>query len=133
MVDEKKPEGDSEQKNLLDVNVALVLAENTELKGLLQAEKDVNVDLTKKLKQALDLIEEDTKSRLIAEIKPKTTVPGEFLSKMPVEKLTEMKKVLDASVAPVFKSGTPMGDTKKKPTLDGMFEEYAMKTWGKNQ
>ena len=131
MVEEKKPEVDKKD-TLLDVNVALVLAENTELKGLLQAEKDMNVELTKKLKQAVDLIEEDTKSRLIADIKPRTTIPGEYLSKMSVDKLSEMQKVLQASIAPTFMSGTPVGDTKKKASLDGIFEGYAKTTWRKS-
>jgi len=134
MVDEKpkeeKPTGDK-QETLLDANVALVLAENKSLKETV-VEKDALIeDLTKKLKQATDLIEEDTKSRIIADIKPKTTLPGEYLSKMSVEKLREMQKTLDQAVAPVFKSGTPMGDTKKKATLDGMFEGFAKSTWRK--
>lgn len=132
MVDEKKPEVDKKD-TLLDINVALVLAENTGLKEVITEKDSLIEELTKKLKQATDLIEEDTKSRLIADIKPKTTVPSAFLGTMTVEKLSEMQKVLNASIAPVFKSGTPMGDTKKKPTLDGIFEEYASKTWRKVQ
>lgn len=131
MVDEKKPEVDKKD-TLLDVNVALVLAENAGLKETSEAKDDMIEDLTKRLKQAMDIIEEDTKSKLITDIKPRTTIPGQYLSMMTVEKLVEMQQVLHASVAPVFKSGTPMGDTKKKATLDNMFEDYAKATWRKN-
>jgi hypothetical protein len=130
MVEEKKLE--DKKDTLLDVNVSLVLAENQMLKDALDAEKALSGELTTKLKQAMDLIEDDTKSRLIADIKPRTNVPVEILGVMTIEKLTETKKVLDSSKLPIFKSTTPMAESKKKPSLDGMFEDYAKATWRKN-
>ena len=138
MVDEKKteeskPEGDKKD-TLIDVNVALVLAENDMLKKTVEAKDTLIQNLTKQLQQATDLIEKDTKSRLIADIKPKTAMPGEYLSKMSVDKLTEMKKYPDTAVPPVFKSSAPLVVDKKDPKakLDSKFDEFAKATWRKN-
>ncbi len=131
MAENDKPKEGEKKETLLDVNVALVLAENTQLKAAVTARDAQIEELAKKLGQATDLIEQDTKSRLIAELKPKTSIPGEFLTKMSVEKLNEMNDTLSKAVLPAFKSGAPVYDEKKKPSLDGMFEDYA-KTWRKS-
>jgi len=115
----------------IDVNVSLVLAENSMLKGQLE-EKDALIgDLTKKLQQATDLIEEDTKSRIIADIKNKTTVPDKYLANKTTDELIKMKEVLDTAVVPAFKSGTPVIDKKSPRTeLDNLFNEFS-KVWRK--
>lgn len=119
--DEKPP---AEEKNaLIEANVALVLAENKALKDEVVKKDALVADLTKRLSQATDLIENDSKARLISEIAPKTTTPKEILSKMSVEELKTTKSVLDRAVAPAFKSGTPIVDDKK-PSLDGIFDSY---------
>ena len=121
-------------ESIVDVNVALVLAENKRLIDL-NAEKDaLIVDLSKKLSQATDLIEEDSKSRLIADIKPMTTLPSEYLGKMSIDDLGKMKKTLQSAAVPAFKAGTPMADNKYNPKkeLDNMFDNFASSTWRKS-
>ncbi len=126
----------SEKKDetIVDVNVALVLAENDGLKRQ-GAAKDVLIEeLTKKLSQATDLIENDSRSRLIADIKPMTTLPPEYLGKMSIDDLTKMKKTLENAAVPAFKAGTPMVDSIKNPkkALDNMFDDFAKATWRKS-
>lgn len=126
-------EAKNETKNLVDVNVALVLAENDNLKGLL-AQKDALIeDLTKRLDQATDLIENDSRSRLIADIKPMTTLPSDYLGKMSIDDLSKMKKTLENAAIPAFKAGTPMADNRYNPKkeLDSMFDNFAKQTWRK--
>lgn len=130
--EEKKPEN-KEKNDLIDLNVALVLAENNELKKVV-AEKDVLiVDLTKKLQQATDIIEEDTKSRLIIDIRDKTTVPDKYLQNKSVEELSKMKEVLENAAIPAFKSGAPvyMKQDNAAEKLNRVFDEFANKTWRK--
>jgi len=125
---EEKPETKSD---LINTNVALILAENKLLKDALDASKILVEDLTKKLKQATDFIEEDSKSRLITEIVPMTNVPESILALQTVEELEKVKKVLDHAKAPTFVSGTPIVSSDKSPEakLNSMFDEYASKTW----
>ena len=120
-------------ESIVDVNVALVLAENKRLNDLV-AEKDSLIeDLTKRLSQATDLIENDSKSRLIADIKPMTTLPSEYLGKMSIDDLGKMKKTLQNAAVPAFKAGTPMADKyNPKKVLDGMFDDFAKTTWRKS-
>lgn len=120
-------------ESIVDVNVALVLAENKRLIDL-NAEKDGLIEeLSKKLTQATDLIEEDSKSRLIADVKPMTTLPSEYLSKMTIDDLGKMKKTLQNAAVPAFKAGTPMADNRYNPKkeLDSMFDNFAKQTWRK--
>jgi hypothetical protein len=120
-----------DQTKLIDVNVALTLAENTLLKGTV-AEKDAQIeDLSKKLTQALDLIAEQTKSKLLAEIKGKTTIPSQLLSLKSVDELSKMKEILDTASVPAFKAGTPLS-TKEMPRmkLDSMFGDFMKKIGG---
>lgn len=122
---ETKEQKTDEKTDLVNVNVALVLAENEDLKRQLDAQKGLVVELTKKLSQATDLIEQDSKARLIADIAPKTNMHPELLSKMDVEKLTQFKKTLDTAVLPAFKSTAPLPSAKdRKPTLDNVFSDY---------
>lgn len=119
--------------DLIDLNVALVLAENNSLKALV-AEKDEHIaDLSRKLQQATDIIEEDTKSRIITEIREKTVVPSKFLQGKSLEDLTKMKEVLDTAVVPAFHSSTPLVSRKESEAakLEKVFDEFAAKTWRK--
>lgn len=132
MSEEKKIETQEEKQSTIDINVSLVLAENSMLKGVVEEKEALIGDLTKKLQQATDLIEQDTKSRIIAEIQNKTTVPTMNLANKSVEDLNQMKKVLDTAIIPAFKSGTPMVDKKNpKLELDNLFNEFS-KVWRKN-
>jgi hypothetical protein len=133
-VEQKKEDIKEEKHDLIDLNVALMLAENSSLKTLI-AEKDaLNADLTKKLQQATDIIEEDTKSRLIIDIRDKTVVPDKYLKGKSVEELTKMKEVLDNAAIPAFRSGAPVYDKKDDPgtKLGKVFDDFASKTWRKS-
>ena len=127
-------EAKNETKNLVDVNVALVLAENKRLTDLVTEKDNLIEDLTKRLDQATDLIEEDSKSRLIADIKPMTTLPSEYLGKLTIDELGKMKKTLQNAAVPAFKAGTPMADNKYNPKkeLDSIFDKFAASTWRKS-
>ena len=121
-------------ESIVDVNVALVLAENKRLIDLVSEKDSLIEDLTKRLSQATDLIENDSKSRLIADIKPMTTLPSEYLGKMSIDDLGKMKKTLQSAAVPAFKAGTPMADNKYNPKkeLDSMFDKFAASTWRKS-
>ena len=121
-------------ETIVDVNVALVLAENKRLIDLVSEKDSLIEDLTKRLSQATDLIENDSKSRLIADIKPMTTLPSEYLGKMSIDDLGKMKRTLQSAAVPAFKAGTPMADNKYNPKkeLDSMFDKFAASTWRKS-
>jgi hypothetical protein len=121
-------------ESIVDVNVALVLAENKRLIDLVSEKDSLIEDLTKRLSQATDLIENDSKSRLIADIKPMTTLPSEYLGKMSIDDLGKMKRTLQSAAVPAFKAGTPMADNKYNPKkeLDNMFDNFASSTWRKS-
>ena len=120
---------DDEKSDLINTNVALLKAENKMLLTTL-AEKNTIIDeLTKKLDQATDLIEDDTKAALIADIAPKTAVPQSILALKTVEDLSAMKKVLDNAKVPAFRSGTPIVSVDRSPEarLASMFEDTMAK------
>ena len=121
-------------ESIVDVNVALVLAENKRLIDLVSEKDSLIEDLTKRLSQATDLIENDSKSRLIADIKPMTTLPSEYLGKMSIDDLGKMKRTLQSAAVPAFKAGTPMADNRYNPKkeLDNMFDTFAASTWRKS-
>ncbi len=131
MTEDKKDEiEETEDKNdIIDVNVALVMAENKMYKTQLAERDALIVELTKKLGQATDLIENDSRAALVAEISPKTDVPASVLALMSVEDLGTMKKVLDNAKIPAFKSGTPIVSANKSPEmkLATMFDDFMEK------
>jgi len=123
----------TELKNTIDINVSMVLAENQMLKDAMGEKDNMITELTKKLEQATDLIEQDTKARLIADIKGKTVVPDRYLIGKSVEELDKMKEILDTAVVPAFKSGTPVYNKEDpKVKLDNVFSDFAANTWRKN-
>lgn len=134
MSEVKKEEVKTEAKSTIDINVSMVLAENQMLKDVVVEKDAIIVELTKKLDQATDLIEQDTKARLIADIKGKTVVPDRYLVGKSVEELDKMKEILDTAVVPAFKSGTPVYNKEDpKVKLDSVFSDFALNTWRKNQ
>ena len=117
------------KNDIIDVNVALVMAENKMYVKLLAERDALIVELTKKLGQATDLIEKDSIAALVAEISPKTDVPVSVLALMSVEDLGTMKKVLDNAKIPAFRAGTPIMSTNKSPEmkLATMFDDFMEK------
>lgn len=133
MSEEKNKEVESEKINTIDVNVSLVLAENQMMKDAMVEKDAVITDLSKRLQQAMDLIDEDTKGRLIKDIKDKTIVPDKYLMNKSVEELTKMKEILDTATVRAFKSGTPVYNKEDpKAKLDSIFSEFASSTWRKH-
>jgi len=133
-VKEEVTEDKEEKNDLIELNVALLAAENKRLKDIV-IEKDGMIEkLTLRLGQAMDLIEDDTKSKLLAEITPKVSIPDEYLAKMPIEKLSQIKETLDVAVTPAFRSGTPFISKEKSPRakLDSMYEDYMAKIRGRS-
>ena len=120
---------------IVDTNVALVIAERDSLKVQLAEEKLLVEDLTKRLKQATDLIEEDSKVALINKIAPKWSGPKDALGTKTVEELQHMDKVLDYARIPAFKSGTPIVSIDRSPEakLESAFDDFKNKTWGRNK
>jgi len=132
-IKEEKKTVDGQKESLIDVNVSLVRAENINLKKEMAGKDELIVKLTKELKQASDLIEDENRSRILAEIRPKVDVPDEYLTKKPLEELQAMKKTLDVARVPAFKSGTPLYVDKKtspRQELDSMFEASMKKLYG---
>ena len=130
-------EADTEDKkeDLVDINVAILKADLIKVSKE-RDELQVKLEnLMKKYDQAVDLIEKDTKSRLLAEISPRTTVPDSILAMKSVEDLKDMLKVLDTAKVPAFKSGTPIAAVKDSAEhkLNSMFDTYKAQTWGKNK
>ena len=133
MSETKKENTEDEKEDIVDFSVAHTIAERDALLETLK-EKDALIDeLTKQLKKATDIIEEDSKAGLINEIAPKTYLDKKVLAVMDINELRKMKKTLDTARVVSFKSGTPKYE-KDSPTakLDNMFNDFADKTWRKN-
>ena len=115
-----------EETNIVDVNVALLMAENDTLKETVKEKDSLIEELTKKLQQATDLIEEDSKAALVNVIAPKTNVDKALLSKMSVDELLKWSKVLETAKIAPFKSGTAIYDKKpdQRKELDSMYTKY---------
>lgn len=126
---------EEESKDLVDINVAVLKADMLSLEEEnknLKAENDI---LTKKYGQALDIIEKDTKARLIADIAPRTTVPKEILAMLSVEELKSRQKILDSAKIPAFKAGTPLVSVKDSPhtKLANMNKDFIAKLKERNR
>ena len=126
---------EEKEEDLVDVNVAILKADNLILKKENDELKEKLEVLMKKYGQAVDLIENDSKARLLADIAPRTSVPDHLLAAKSVDELKAMKKVLDSAKVPAFKSGTPLTAVKDSPQakLDSMYDDYADKTWRKSK
>ena len=125
----EKPTVEETKPTLLDINVALVIAERDDAIRKLAEACDTIEDLRKKIAIAEALIEEDVKAGVINDISPKTSLDKKILGAMSLEKLLEWKKVLDVALIPAFKSGTPVSYQKDNPRkkLNSMFDEAQKK------
>lgn len=125
MPEENKPEQKKEEAKGLDIvesNVVLLKAEldaKTKLVGDLTKALD---EMTKKYDQAKSFIESDTRSKLVASIKPRTQVSGDILARLSIDELKHMKDTLDSAMIPAFQSGTPLPNKEK----DAYTELYSM-------
>ena len=135
---ENKPEikDEGEKLSLVDVNVALVMAERDELAVKLSEATGIIEDYKKRLANAEALIEEDSKAVLVTYLADRTTMDKALLSAMDYKDLLNMKKVIDIAQIPAFKSGTPISYEKKKnprAQLDSMFKDSMAKLKGGNK
>lgn len=133
--EEEQTESTDAEEDLVDINVAVLKADMLSLEEenkRLKAENDI---LTKKYGQALDIIEKDTKARLIADIAPRTTVPKEILAMLSVEELKNRQKILDSAKVPAYKSGTPLVSVKDSPhtKLANMNKDFIAKIKERNK
>ena len=110
MSEEKKEiEEQQEEKkdDIIERNVSLIQAENKLLKEQIEQVQEENDELKKKLAQAIDLIEQDSKAGLIAEIMKLSTMDERLLASQDAETLEVMLRHLKTAKTPVFQSGAP--------------------------
>ena len=134
MSEEKKEKTEDEKEDIVDTNVALIIAERNALLETLKEKDELIESLTHQLKKATDIIEEDSKAALINEVAPKTYLDKKVLALMEIDKLKDMKKTLETARVVSFKSGTPKYE-KDSPhaKLENMFTDFKAQTWGKNK
>ena len=132
---EKDEKGDAKE-SIVDTNVALVMAERDEAMDQLAKALDKIKSLEQELANAKALIEEDSKATLVSKIAPRTSVSKAILSKMSVEELAKMDKILDTAM-PALRSGAPLPDVRKTSAgaeLDSTHARFMAKiTGGKAQ
>lgn len=133
--EEEQTESTDAEEDIVDMNVGalkvdilLLKKENDELKQKLAV-------LTEKYSNALDILEEDTKASIIADIAPKTTIPRELLQALPLDELRKRQKILDTAKVPAFKSGTPLVSVKDSPEakLANMNKDFIAKIKERNK
>lgn len=103
------------------ISIDQALAENETLKKSL-AEKDVMIgELTNQLKAANDVLEGQTKAKLIGEILPRSSFTIEDLSAKSAEELQHIRVTLDQAKLPTYKNvrfGSPCaGDEQSNDGL----------------
>ena len=130
----EQTDGAKVETDLINTNVALLKADNVNYMKRIASLEELVTDLTKRLKQATDLIEDDTKHRLLADIKPRVEIPDELLVLKSLNELKAMKRTLDVARIPAFKSGTPLVYSDKKPSarqsLDDVNKDFMAKLRG---
>lgn len=131
---EEPTSDEDETKNILDTNVALVIAERNIAIEKLSTALDEIENLKKRIAIAEALIEEDSKAAIIKEIAPYCSIPTNDLALKTVDELEQWKKVLNYAKTPTFKAGTPIKPVARSPEakLASAFDDYADKTWRKS-
>jgi len=86
------------------ISIDQALAENEALKRELQEKGNTIVELTKQLKAANDVLEAQTKAKLIGEILPRSSFTIEDLSAKSVEELQHIRVTLDQAKLPTYKN-----------------------------
>jgi hypothetical protein len=92
------------------ISIDQALAENIALKKELETKDNTIAELTKQLKAANDVLEGQTKAKLIGEILPRSSFTIEDLSAKSVEELQHIRLTLDQAKLPTYKNvrfGTP--------------------------
>jgi len=94
----------AEENKLVKLSVDQVIAENISLKAKVQELEGVIDGLNVRLKSANDLLEAQTRAKLIADIKPRTRYSDEDFAKFTVDELTSIKVTLDNAKLPTYKN-----------------------------
>lgn len=99
------------------ISIDLALAENIALKEELKDKNNTIAELTKQLKAANDVLESQTKAKLIGEILPRSSFTIEDLTGKSVEELQHIRMTLDQAKLPTYKNvrfaGIAGGDEKE--------------------
>lgn len=98
------PADDPTQNKTVKVTVDQVMAENEALKRELDSVKKLNGELALQLKAANDVLEGQTKAKLIGEILPRSSYTIDDLQGRTVEELQHIRETLDAARLPTHKS-----------------------------
>ena len=100
------------------ISIDQALAENIALKKELETKDTTIAELTKQLKAANDVLESQTKAKLIGEILPRSSFTIEDLTGKSAEELQHIRVTLDQAKLPTYKSvrfgGVPcVGDERE--------------------
>ena len=133
-IEETKDES-KDVKDVTEMTVDLMRSQLIQKDEMLVKLTDALEDMTSKYKKANDLLEDQVKGKILADIKDKSTIPEALLSLKTYEDLVKYKEVLDTVIVPAFKSGTPISgkDSDPRKALDNQWNEYANRTWRKNR
>jgi hypothetical protein len=109
------------KNKVAQISIDQALAENITLKKELEGKDGMIAELTKQLKAANDVLEGQTKAKLIGEILPRSSFTIEDLSAKSVEELQHIRVTLDQAKLPTYKSvrfGSPsVGDEQSNDGL----------------
>jgi len=97
-----------------------LLVEIDTLKQNLSAAELTIADLTAQLKEANDVLEDQTKAKLISEILPRSKFTVEDLKDKPIEELQNIRATLDQAKLPTYKNihmGPIAADEPQAPNL----------------
>lgn len=99
------------------ISVDQALAENEALHRVLKEKDDMIGELTKQLKAANDVLEGQTKAKLIGEILPRSSFTVEDLSVKSLEELQQIRLTLDQAKLPSYKNvrfGSPCAGIRER-------------------
>jgi hypothetical protein len=94
------------------ISIDQALAENIALKKELEGKQSTIDELSKQLKAANDVLEAQSKAKLIGEILPRSSFTIEDLTAKSVEELQHVRLTLDQAKLPTYKNvrfGSPYG------------------------
>jgi hypothetical protein len=132
---ETKTEVKPEVVDLVADNVAILKSKIFGLEALVEELTEKLDVATTKYGQAKEFMDNDAKADLLTYIAPRYNMSKELLVLKTVDELKAIKAVMDKVETPVFKSGTPMSDSKKpnqEALLASTFERAQAKRRGGN-
>ena len=128
---EEKPK--EETKDIVNDNVALLNAKIITQDRTIKELTEKLDAMTKNYTKAKEFLEQQAKGELIEYLAPRVDYPKEFLTMKTYDELSSIKSVVEKTVSPAFKSGTPVNYDKRpnaRQQLDNMFAENMAKLRG---